>query len=64
MFVICLGRIEIREFAEISASRDMEKSFQWVLAIQFVTRFVTPGISPLSLTELLLRKIRDSLRTE
>jgi hypothetical protein len=64
MFAICLGRVENHELVEISALRGMEKSLQRVLAIQFVTRLVTPGISPLSITELLLRKIHDSVRTE
>jgi hypothetical protein len=51
MFALCLGLVEIRELAEISTSRGMEKSLQWVLAIQFITRLVPRGMSPLLLTE-------------
>jgi hypothetical protein len=50
MFASCLGRIELRDLAEESASRGAKKSLQWVLAIQFVTRFVTAGMLPRSFT--------------
>jgi len=50
MFAICLGWVELRDLAEISDSRGAKKSLQSVLAIQFVTWFVTAGIVPRSFT--------------
>jgi hypothetical protein len=50
MFVICLGRIELRDLAKESASRGAKKGLQWVLAIQSVTRFATPGMVQRSFT--------------
>lgn len=45
MFAICLGRKEFFEQAEISASHDRERNFQWAVAIQCITQYVKSAIS-------------------
>jgi len=64
MFAICLGRVELRELAELSPSRAYgeEPSMGVCNPIRYAVRDAWDKSAYLA--ELVLRKIWDSLRTE